>query len=651
MRRRDLLMISCIILSPLLFAIGNIVMPALLSAIIVDISIIDTSAKLDAVFSKPPEPTTLDMIFMNLTNGRELLTVSPPPKPIFVEVPIKVRSSSDVYDYSLSPDAATVNLSVWGRLEPANPEDLHLSIVTAHDMLPYAFTVCGGETLMQTLSVMNLNVSGPAAWCKEMYISVKQESQNLRPDGTTPNNMGLFVRRTINELFNGYVSPLPVLQGMRIPNMILGDNSMFPTSASLKDMVAAGILRKDRMEVSIFTGKGDFERLGALHSVQGFTHVSSTQNDALYKVFPVPWDNHGIISPTSTFQITGERGGSTPLVTTLMPPPSKAPSYVSAGYPAKASPRSTSFSFNPTKSLFRALKYSCGSCIHELMHNNLYVVKYTMDERMGWLTNNGTKDEEGHAIGTCSIGLCDFGMTAPFVWPYLYPLSGIKATLPYFGRAPSELRNSTIFMNQAGAELSYDETTMWHEIYVDPFTSRAVKYNTPLMYSLELFDRQAFDGNLFANVMSSPSIPRLLPTLYHTHRETVTKSMLNAMTSMYLAMYLAMALLTIISFIICACVLKCCISNLMKRMRAHPLGGMTSTSEPRPSKRVKPDIFKKASKPQCDDKLRLSKEVHSEISSMHSEMPQATMTIDISARRPPSFTVNSSASPNPHFAA
>lgn len=629
-------LIACV----LLLSIGNGVLPAVMASGMIDLLTLDTQAKLDALISDSFSPYEVEYDFLNLTNAYELQTVPNPPKPVFKTVSITFRVEHAGFDPRISADAATYSTKYWNHMALANPADAHLSIVTAHDILPTAFQMCGGESnmLADLANLTNPNASaGLGAICALMYDNIRADTLQLRPDGTTPNNIGMFVRRTIDELINGHVSSLPLFSGQLIPSMVEGSYNSHATLEALKEDIAAGIEHAQKYELSSYSGKGDSKMIGQIHSIRGLTYLDATAHAYEYGVGPISYTNAGIQSSSFRYNISGERGGYAvghAVMRQPMPPLSQAPTVLAAGYPARPEPYSSSFTWTDFGSIFRRTNFSCGACTHELLNGNLYAIKYTRDDSSGWLTFNGVRDDEGACLSNDS---CDYGMLGSYLWPGSVPAIGPRKvySLPYFGK--SILNETATFQDWNGAPLTYDEATMKHEMYIEPFSSKALKVSGPLMINLKGYDIETFDGPLYANVFSN-GFPAYFPLRVYSGSLTTPKKLLDAFAGFILGIYLAMHLCNIIVIFVLVGIICHFSAKAKYWVRAnHFLTGANVQSKAKCSK-VKPESAKK--KQVHENKLRLSKDVQSEVA-LSSIAPQAaTMTIDIKSCRPPSFTIN-----------
>ena len=653
MQRKDVCALCAIISSPVFLALGNVILPAMFTNALIDALTLDTDSKLAAardIGNKMIRNEPVEYVFLNVTNAYELQTVSPPPKPIFAAVPITFRFSAESFDAQLTDDAETFSEKTHFHLEFSDPADAQLSIVTAHSILAGLIRFCGGEQAIREMR--DPNSSHPLAFaCVPVYDMVEADTQQLRLDGTTPNNVGVFVRRTISELIYGHTSSLPaaalqLLGGSRITEFHMGEYNDYPTRASLEEAIATGSATGTMFETLTFTGKNNPSLIGIQHGLRGFTYASDSYNQGQWGVQGVPFDNDGISSPAgcilspkplalrlagrltgcmSIFNISGTRGALSPFSSQPMPPISAAPSFFESGYPAKAPPRQSSFDFTDFSKHYRRLPFSCGACTHELIINSLYVVKYSMDESAGALTVDGVPDEAGACAAT---GRCDFGMLwGPNVWAgyktIMYPYA---LTLPYFGKASHSLSESATFETLGGTPLAYDEPTMRHELYIEPLTGKVLKYNMPFMFNIVGFDRTTFDGPLFANVFNSSTFPIVFPLHVESNRLTAGAAALNAIASAPAMAYLAMYLCTIVGIALFIWPVSRAMSKAIEWRLARRLN-----LDKEPKRKVKPDVAEKKNK---------SSNKSTEAGSV--EMPQATMTIDLRAARPPSFTVRQS---------
>ena len=283
----------------------------------------------------------------------------------------------------------------------------------------------------------------------------------------------------------------------------------YPTLEALKSAIEAGTEPAAKWTRTFEVGKNHPEKMGTMHSLSGFSNVSSANLDPTLPAWTprtLGYDNEGdMFSPTrGPFVIGGLRSKSSP-----MAPIVAYPSVLSAGYlPATSPTAGASFKvFDET--LFREMIYSCGECTQETLHDTVKVITYKMDAANGYLKKNGELDP----LGTCALTLsCDFGSPMPSSWATPFGI----VTLPYFGGGvPDFASNAIIITDKAtGAARVYDETTMKNEIAVEPFSGTTTKLSTSLQINAIGVNAQTFNGGLYANVFSSGAF---FPALWPVH--------------------------------------------------------------------------------------------------------------------------------------
>ena len=115
-----------------LVCIGEVAVPRVLRASIHDALVQDTQSKMDKWLDPQQEWTdniSVPLYFMNLTNGRELLTTTPAPKPHFELVNVTFIERSKFFDGAPSEDGESFLYHEKWEFVAANPEDLDMEIV------------------------------------------------------------------------------------------------------------------------------------------------------------------------------------------------------------------------------------------------------------------------------------------------------------------------------------------------------------------------------------------------------------------------------------------------------------------------------------------------------------------------------------------
>lgn len=495
-------------------------LPSATGSATVGLLTMDTPEKFAAVLGMERE-IEQTIVFFNLTNAYELQTVTPPPKPIFKEVRVIFTVKAQAFDYTLSNDEHSYSYKQWTHLKPKVVADGLLEIVQLNTVLPALLAqVPGGENGLKAIydgaaaAAVSVNSTDLAVGCAAlnpdttaiqacvgmayMYAALAGEkSLLLKFDGTGALGVGLFVRRTVDQLINGFaVDPLTQQPN---PGSLVGYN-LYETREALEAALASGADEAGKFTSTKMTGKGKPSDLGKWVSQHSFSNVSATNNKPFWSIPPTFYDNRGSMTSGNPFKITGLRSQVQP-----MAPIAHAPSALTAGYPPKAQPSAGStFEFFDDLYTFRSMSYSClPSCKHESLHGKLNVVKYTFDDSNGHLTTNGVHD----VGGTCAIkGTCDYGSRIPSLWstPLLSP------SLPYFGNSSPLLTDSVVFKSTTGKVLAYDEQTMQSAIYIEPFTGAPMKSKSMTQINMNGLSDTIFNGDLYANVFAS-GLPAVWP--------------------------------------------------------------------------------------------------------------------------------------------
>ena len=516
--------VVCLVFAATSFLSAEYVMPLLIGNLGADALIIDSLVKFDALLGKE-QTIEQEVRLLNLTNAHDLMTQNPAPVPIFQEVVVNFQTKAHFFDFMLSSDKSTYGYKAWSHITTSPPSDKDVSFVTVNTVLVGLMGAFGGEAGLQgihdgalaagqavdptntdptqilTAGCMAIMPTGlqSCLGAAFMYASLAAEKQlPLNPDGTGALNVGLFVKRTVDELINGYMDPLTQ---QAIPGLALGFNK-YQTLAGLQQAISLGLEDPAAYEMAKETGRSDSNSIGKYVSIRTYSQTNATHNNAMWAVDHPAYDNTGRTGPerSPSYTISGQRSSSQPLA-----PLSKPPSVFLTGYPPLAAPSAERFSYFEELLTFRALNYSCGECKHEILHGVLGAVKYTMDDSNGWLRVDGVKDESG-ACAT-SMPACDYGT----IHPSTFRSSVMTYSLPYFGKSSPELIAKATFKNAAGHEVAFNDATMRNEMYIEPFTGVPVKVRTMMQSNVEGVNAQLFGGTLYPNVFSGDSFPSLFP--------------------------------------------------------------------------------------------------------------------------------------------
>ena len=513
----------CLIVAGLSFFSAEWYFPLTIGTATVGLLTIDTPEKFAVLGAERTLEQTI--VMFNLTNAYELQTVTPPPKPIFQEVSVTFTVKTEAFDYELASDELTYSHKTWSYLEPKTASDGLLEIVQLNSVLPALLAQVGGEATLKatydyaaasgavagsadpvvTLSTgcAAINAANPdpvviqgCVGISLMYAALAGEKAlPLKPDGTGALGVGLFVRRTINQMINGFEKD-PLTQQPN-PGSTLGYN-LYPTREALEAALAAGSDTAAKFTSTKMTGKGNPEDLGKWVSQHSFSNVSAVRNQPFWLIPPTLYDNHGSTSSGLPFIISGLRSSAQPMAPTTAPP-----SVLSAGYPPKAQPTTRTLEYFDDLFTFRPVTYSCGACTHEALHGVLNVVKYTWDESNGHLKTDGTRD----VGGACALtGTCDHGSLLPSVWST--PV--LSYTLPYFGNSSNLLTDAVTFKSSTGEILSYEDETMRNELYIEPFSGAPVKVRSMMQINMNGMSPAVFNGALYSNVFAT-GLPAVWP--------------------------------------------------------------------------------------------------------------------------------------------
>ena len=617
-RRCNLVLsVSSAVLAILLFVGSEVVLPAITASQILDSLTLDSSFKFEKTAADLAGTSITEYIFFNVTNAYELQTATPRPSPILVPVSVKFYVRSRMFDYQLSADGNVYSVKQWEYIYPVNPSDANLTIITANRALPSVYRICGGESSMQvsytSWSADPNSTSGLQTICAMTYAMLLAETAQLRPGGTTPNNVGLFIQSTIDEMINGCSIHLPILTGMRIWGQ-RKDFNVYPSHLDLAAAIAAGAVDSSDMDLSLFVGKGLPDMMGRWYSWRSFTQLNATHFDEQWFAPRVLYNNRGENSPDAKFDITGLRS-----MVQRAPPLSKVPSVVSAGYPPKAAPSQTTFAYADLLMLYREVEFSClaSGCGHELVQHTLYAVPFYMRASNGWLYVNGERD----VAGACaSSGTCDFGMLADNFWPGAE--DNIAYALPYFGNSNSAIRSAITFETAEGQQVEYDEATMGSRVWIEPFTGFTVKAREPIMACSSGFSGSVLGGGLFANAFPTPDPLPAFP-LYIVMRDTeVPQKFINTLAGPLQQAYLFMLLMDVAAGL--AIIFSVYKAYRVVRQGTKESSNSCGSASKTNTNKVKPDVSTKST---IDEKM--------------ADAQPSTLTVDFKLKRPPSFTIHS----------
>ena len=411
-----------------------------------------------------PIEIAYDHCFFNLTNGRDLLTLSPVPKPAFQEVCVRAVMKGQNFDFELNSDGSEATFKSWSTIDLRNVYDWNLEIVTINPNLMALIGAFGSETTVASLQ--------PA-----LYEALKADAAIVKPDGTGALNAGIFVRHTIREIIRGYITPITNQSALpaMISNVYLGYRSVDELRAAIAAGSAVGMAGAPgdggrHFSKTIKTGKARAEEIGRLAALKGhrsFTTV--TPLDSLWLFTDPGWDISGDMSAGhETFVLENLRlvSGQAPLAVSDYP-------YLAA---AGLSPIGQLPSFGKSVTMLdevmlRTFTYECDNgCAGQRIHNALAVQKYSLSDVTWQLAVAGIVDDTG--LCALSVAGCDYGMREP----HGFVAGGQMHTLPYFGNSS---RRSHVSMQPYGGgdELAYKVSDMGKGIslWFEPFSGALIQ--------------------------------------------------------------------------------------------------------------------------------------------------------------------------------
>jgi len=116
--------------------LGEFLVPSMIAGAIDDLLPIKSQSNLDDMFKDGADIKTapISITFFNLTNGYELMTVTPAPKPHFVPVVVDFEETETSFDWAGGYDSAkgSYKYSSYTRYRPLNPADMQLEIVNVN---------------------------------------------------------------------------------------------------------------------------------------------------------------------------------------------------------------------------------------------------------------------------------------------------------------------------------------------------------------------------------------------------------------------------------------------------------------------------------------------------------------------------------------
>lgn len=551
--------ISAFVIAVLGIIGAEVILPTLTGGGLIQLLTIDTADKF-ALTLGAERTIEQTIIFFNVTNARELQDgAGARPKPVFQEVRVPFVIKTSAFDYEPSSNGETYAYKTWSSIAPKHASDGLLEIVQINAMLPLLVGQLGGEATIkathdaaagagaisnssdpQILFATGCATLDPAPlkvqFCMMaslMYVGLATEQAlGLKPDGTGALGVGLFVRRTVNQMVNGF-SPDPLTQ-MPNPGSTVGYN-LYQTQASLEAALAAGTEQPGKFTSVKRTGKGDPTEIGKWVSLKTFSNISMTTNNPFWLVPPTGYSTQGPLNG-EPFVISGLHSSTQP-----MAPLAEAPSVYTAGYPPKATPSAGQhLSFFEDVFTFRSMSYSCGACEHESLHG-VNLVKYVADESNGYLKKDGVHD----AAGACALtSTCDYGSLQPSLWT----TTAATYSLPYFGNSSTLLTATATFKDAQGQVLSYDDATMRNELYIEPFSGAPLKVRSMTQVNLHGVSALLFNGGMYSKMFSAPLPPVWPVTLSVTDFEA-SADQANLIASPLNLAYLLMLLSNVIALV------------------------------------------------------------------------------------------------------
>jgi len=115
--------VTAVLLPCLLLIIGEVVMPRMITAKLHD-ALVDETAPEVAEWCEPKwgQNVSITLTIFNLTNGKDLQTSNPAPKPHFDAIEVNFTQMSKSFDCSLLEDGEQIKYHDWSKWVPTNPE-------------------------------------------------------------------------------------------------------------------------------------------------------------------------------------------------------------------------------------------------------------------------------------------------------------------------------------------------------------------------------------------------------------------------------------------------------------------------------------------------------------------------------------------------
>ncbi|KAL3929937.1 MAG: hypothetical protein SGPRY_001745 [Prymnesium sp.] len=203
----------------------------------------------------------------NLTNGYELLRMSPPPKPIFEEVKIRVNLNISAFDFKVLNDGDAYSYKNFFYMDVVDKATYDLEFVNINVVLMEVLLNSPGigrESMVEALAPFVPSMAG-------LNQAMQYDAYFIRPDGTGPLGAGIFKRLTVREMIYGYYDSLfkvNITQGLQ-----KGRYNVFKTAEDLKSALNA--FEPEYLYTDVRqTGKRDINDAGKIISLKGLSNFS-----------------------------------------------------------------------------------------------------------------------------------------------------------------------------------------------------------------------------------------------------------------------------------------------------------------------------------------------------------------------------------------
>jgi len=356
----------------------------------------------------------------------------------------------------------------------------------------------------------------------------------LGPDGVGPGNSGLFVRKTINEIWHGWVDPIAGLAPGSPAFYGVGGQPRMETIQDYRDQIAAGTMRA-RTSVQQ-TGKDNWQDVDKYIHWRGHGIIYANQSAATdYPKYPGYSTNGSVNGLPFDLRNYQPIENQKPTAKDDFPDAWSTMFTASPGHaldnPITRGDDVEVFLSSPLQNFPVACEAPCEFTKVYARHHTLngkepdqrkfaWAKKYSAPTYGRTLKKNGVPSNTcagtssaqfvrttlatgGTAAQAGTASTCDWGLRYSWVIDNSENRGApLAVTLPYMGLANETIRDSVSIVNSSGAEQYFDHDQHMAQLWLEPLSGFAVKADERLQNNFYI-EKKMFDSSAYANIFTA----------------------------------------------------------------------------------------------------------------------------------------------------